>query len=60
MKLYVYEVDTLKIVAEIEGEDNYDCESKALDQYPGTQILTPTDGLTARRLDALTACTTKV
>ena len=36
MKLYVYEVDTLKIVAEIEGEDNYDCESKALDMYPDT------------------------
>ena len=36
MKLYVYEVDALKIVAEIEGEDNYECEDKAFDQYPDT------------------------
>ena len=29
MKLYIYNADTLKIIATVTGETNNDCESKA-------------------------------
>ena len=36
MKLYVYEVDSKKIVAEYEGKDNQECEAKmAADGHEG-------------------------
>lgn len=35
MKLYVYEVKTMKIVAEYDGENNQECESKMFADHEG-------------------------
>ena len=43
MKMYIYEIDTLKIVAELEGETNQECESQWEEsEYTDTEIYATT------------------